>query len=116
MENLKGERSSPHYQLKKHYPTLFNMLQKKQFEIMEDCVIENLSRGVTTGYFRKDIDIDFISRIYYTGVTSIKDIEIFPKGEKDMKTLMTNYLDYHLRAIATSKGVEKLKAILSKTN
>ena len=116
MENLKGEQSSPHYQLKKYYPSLFYTLQKKQFEVMEACVKENLNRGVKTGYFRKEIDIDFMSRIYFSGVTSIKDIEIFPMGEKNMKTLMTNYLNYHIRAIATSKGIDKLKKTLSKKN
>lgn len=116
VENLKGEKSSPQFQLKKYYPKLYTSIQKKQFEIMEDCVKENLKRGVETDLFRKEIDIDFISRIYFSGVTSTKDLEIFPMGENDMKTLMTNYLDYHLRAISTPKGVEKLKKILSKTS
>ena len=116
IENLKGEKTTPHYQLKKHYPKLFHMLQKKQFEVMEDCVKENLNRGIDTGYFRKEIDVEFISRIYFSGVTSTKDLEIFPMGKNNMKTLMTMYLDYHLRAIATNKGVKKLKAVLSKTN
>ncbi len=116
IENLKGEKTTPHYQLKKHYPKLFHMLQKKQFEIMADCVKENLNRGIDTGYFRKEIDVEFISRIYFSGVTATKDLEIFPMGKNDMKTLMTNYLDYHLRAISTSKGVKKLKAVLSKTS
>jgi len=116
VENLKGEKSSPHFQLKKYYPKLYTSLQKKQFEIMEDCVKENLKRGVDTGYFRKEIDIDFISRIYFSGVTSTKDLEIFPMGKNDMKTLMTMYLDYHLRAIVTPKGVEKLKVVLLKTS
>ncbi len=114
VENLKGEKSSPQFQLKKYYPKIFTSLQKKQFEIMEECVKENLKRGVDTGYFRKEIDIDFISRIYFSGVTSTKDLEIFPMGKNDMKTLMTMYLDYHLRAIATPKGIEKLKVVLSK--
>jgi len=112
-ENLKGEKTTPHYQLKKHYPKLFLMLQRKQFEIMEDCVKENLNRGIETGYFRKEIDVEFISRIYFSGITATKDLEIFPMGKNDMKTLMTNYLDYHLRAISTNKGVEKLIAVLS---
>jgi len=116
IDNLKGEQSSPHYQLKKYYPKLFITLQKKQFEIMSECVQENLKRGIETAYFRKEIDIDFISRIYFSGVISIKDIELFPKGKLDMKSLMSRYLDYHLRAITTLKGVEKLKEILSKKN
>lgn len=113
IENLKGEKTSPQFQLKKYYPKLFITLQKKQFEIMEVCVKENLERGIETGYFRKEIDIDFISRIYFSGVVSIKDIELFPVGKNNMKNLMTKYLDYHLRAIATDKGIEKLKKLLS---
>ncbi len=114
VENLKGEKSSPQYQLKKYYPKLYYTLQKKQFEVMQDCVKENLERGITQGYFRKDIDIDFISRIYFSGVISVKDIELFPQGEKNMEALMTNYLDYHIRAISTPNGIKKLETILHK--
>lgn len=114
IENLKGEKSSPQYQLKKHYPTLFYTLQKKQYDIMSACVIVNLERGIESGYFRKEIDIDFISRIYFSGINSIKDIELFPEGKDDMKTLMTTFLNYHLSAIVTLKGTEKLKTVISK--
>ena len=113
-DNLKGEKTSPQYQLKKYYPNLFYTLKNKQFEVMEDCVKENLERGIKSGYFRKDVDIDFISRIYFSGVISVKDIELFPQGKKDMEALMTNYLDYHIRAIATSKGIKKLETLLRK--
>ncbi|HHC78313.1 MAG TPA: TetR/AcrR family transcriptional regulator [Flavobacteriia bacterium] len=116
VENLKGEKSSPQYQLKKYYPSLFYTLQKKQFDLMQDCVLENLERGIETGYFRKEINIDFISRIYFVGVISVKDIELFPMAEKNMKTLMNHYLNYHIRAVATAKGVKKLEALLAKEN
>lgn len=115
-DNLKGEKTSPQFQLKKYYPVLFHTMQKKQFEIMEVCVKENLERGIESGDFRKDIDIDFISRIYFSGVLSVKDIELFPTGKNDMASLMRDYLNYHIRAIATSKGVEKLETLLKIDN
>ncbi len=113
LSHLKSEKSSPLFQLKKYYPIFFQELQKKQFEVMSECVQENLNRGIEDGLFRKEIDLDFISRIYFSGITSIKDIGIFPKGVDKMKELQTNFLEYHIRAIATTKGIKQLEKILN---
>lgn len=112
LKNLKNEKSSPIYQLKKFYPKFHHELQKKQFDVMHDCVQQNLKSGIKSGYYRHNIDIDFISRIYFSGFTMIKDIELFPKGQHNMKELVTDYLDYHIRAIATEKGIKKLNQLL----
>jgi len=114
IENLKGEKSSPQYQLKKYYPKIFSKLQKMQLEVMLDCVKENLERGIKSGIYRKKINIDFVSRMYFIGIMSIKDIDLFPEARNDMKSLMTTYLDYHIRALATEKGIKKLNQLLNK--
>jgi AcrR family transcriptional regulator len=109
MEHLKDEKSSPQYQLQKYYPKLFLSLKQKQFQIMQKCVIENLERGVKLGIYREDIDVDFISRIYFIGITGIKDNDMFPLKNYVMKSLMNQYLDYHLRGICTPKGIFQLE-------
>ena len=113
LNHLKSEKSSPLFQLKKYYPKFFYELQKKQFEVMSECVQENLRRGIQDNLYRKEIDIDFISRIYFSGITMIKDIEIFPKGVQNMQELQTEYLEYHIRAIATTKGIKELEKMLN---
>ena len=112
LNHLKSEKSSPLFQLKKYYPKFFHELQHKQFEVMNECVQENLHRGIKEGLFRKEMDLDFISRIYFSGITMIKDIELFPKGIENMQELQTEYLEYHIRAIATSKGIKILEKIV----
>ena len=112
LNHLKSEQSSPLFQLKKFYPKFFEELQKKQFEVMSECVQDNLNKGIKAGLFRDNMDIDFITRIYFSGITMIKDIEIFPKGISNMQELQTQYLDYHIRAIATKKGITELEKIL----
>lgn len=112
LNHLKSEKSSPLFQLKKYYPKFFHELQRKQFEVMNECVQENLNRGIKEGIFRKEIDLDFISRIYFSGITMIKDIELFPKGIENMQALQTEYLEYHIRGIATPKGIKVLEKIL----
>lgn len=109
MENLKDEKSSPQYQLQKYYPKAHGTLMQKQFNVMQGCVSENIQKGIDDGYFRKDIDVDFITRVYFKGMTGIKDIETFPTDLYTMKYLMESYIDYHVRGIATEKGIQTLE-------
>ena len=113
MEHLKDEKSSPQYQLQKYYPKLFSSLKQKQFQIMQKCVIENLEKGVKKGLYRADIDVDFISRIYFIGVTGIKDNDMFPLKNYATKNLMNQYLDYHLQGICTPNGILQLEKQLN---
>lgn len=112
--NLKDEKSSPYYQLQKYYPSIFHTLKMRQLDLMDSCVKQNLTRGVDLDLYRKEIDLDFISRIYFIGVTGIKDEETFPSDQFDKKHLTNCFLNYHIRAIATEKGKQKLEKLLLK--
>lgn len=108
MEHLKNEKSSPQYQLQKYYPLIFKNLKEKQFCVMQDCVIDNLNKGVKNDLYRKDINVDFISRIYFNAMMVLKDDDLFPKDKFSMPMLMSNYLEYHLRGICTPAGLKIL--------
>ncbi len=104
MHHLKNEKAAPQYQLQKYYPKIHEILKAKQFDVFQDCVIDNLNRGIEKGVFRKNIDIEFISRIYFIGTISIKDKEMFPVEMFPVPKLMDNYLEYHILGITTEKG------------
>ena len=108
MEHLKDEKSSPQYQLQKYYPKIFKNLKIKQFEVMQGLIKENLMKGIKQNLYRKTIDIDFIGRIYFQGMTGIKNKDLFPLNNYSMLTLTNYHLEYHLRGICTSKGLEEL--------
>ncbi len=114
MEHLKDEKSSPQYQLQKYYPKISNTLKKKQFEVMQECVKENLIRGMENGLYRSNINIDFISRIYFNSMVSLKDQELFPLNNFSMNALMEYFLEYHLRGICTEKGILTLNKFIKK--
>jgi AcrR family transcriptional regulator len=112
MKHLKDEKSSPQYQLQKYYPKIYETLQFKQFEIMKDCVAKNLERGVVLALYRANLNIDFITRIYFNGMIGIKNKELFPEEKFTTKSLMEDYLEYHLRGITTSNGLKFLTSFL----
>ena len=114
MLHLKNDKSSPQYQLQKYYPEIYQSMKVKQFDLMQDCVIENIKKGIEQNLYRKKLNVDFISRIYFLGITGIKDETIFPFEKYPKIKLMENYLEYHLRGIVTSKGLDVLKSINKK--
>ncbi|MDH3795606.1 MAG: TetR/AcrR family transcriptional regulator, partial [Flavobacteriaceae bacterium] len=115
LRHLKNEKSSPQYQLKKYFPRIHGNLRGKQFGVMQECVINNLEKGIKMGFYRDNLNKEFISRIYFSGITSIKDTDLFPTSTFDIPTLTDDYLEYHIRGIVTSKGRSVLNTILNST-
>jgi len=113
MQHLKNEKASPLFQLKKYYPIIHDALKSKQFEKMHESVSKSLDNGIETGVFRPNIDVEFISRLYFNGMTGVKDEAIFPRNKFNMEYLMESFLEYHLRAIVTEKGFKILNQFIT---
>jgi len=112
MKHLKDEKASPQFQLQKYYPKIHSRLRIKQFDLMQTCVVDNIKRGIDLGIYLPSLNVDFIARIYFSGVTSIKDHTLFPEDEFPKAKLMDEYLEYHLRGIVTPEGRKILNEII----
>jgi AcrR family transcriptional regulator len=107
-ENLNNEQSSPVFQLQKYYPKLFKNLIKRQREIVKKTISDNIKRGIEMGLYRKNLNKEFIWRIYFAGINIIKNDDLFPLDNFPKKEVNVLYLEYHLRALVTDKGLTKL--------
>lgn len=113
-EKIKNDDSSPIYQLQKYYPKIHENLIKKQFNVANECIVKNLTRGISQGVYRSYLDVNFISRLYFSSAIKIKDEEVFPRTNFSNKELTTNFIDYHIHGIATEKGLNLLEQIKQK--
>lgn len=111
---LKNERVSAQYQLKKYYPKIFDQLQIKKFKKMHSSIENSLKKGVELNLFRSEIDTAFVSRVYFVGMTGIRDTSVFSETMFDKNYLMESYLEYHLRAIVTESGLQLLDNYIKK--
>tara|TARA_B100001109_G_scaffold156789_1_gene127588 strand:+ start:549 stop:1163 length:615 start_codon:yes stop_codon:yes gene_type:complete len=108
MNYLKNERGSTQFQLKKYYPKIFEQLEVKKFQKMHSSVEKGLKKGIKLNLFRDNIDVGFISRVYFMGMTGIRNTDVFSEEDFSKNYLMESYLEYHLRAIVTAKGLKIL--------
>lgn len=113
MKHLKNEKSSPQFQLQKYYPSISQSLKQKQWDKMYECYRNNLKRGIEQGFYRNDIDIECVFRFYYNGMNLVKDQKVFPHQQFSSALVRDQYLIYHLRGIATAKGLKRLEELIS---
>ena len=105
MRQIKNEKISPQFQLQKFYPDIFKELKEKQMTFMIAQMSNSLEKGVSLGLFRSNLNIPFTARLYFNGMMGIKDQRLFPANMFQHSQLMTDYLEYHVRAICTESGI-----------
>ncbi len=115
MKYLGNEKTSPNYQLQKFFPKIYEDFKTKEYQYLGKLVKNSLQNGIDLGLFQNDIDVEFVSRLYLNGIRGIRDIEIFPIEQFKIEDLFEKYLDYHLRAIVTPKGLKSLILFKSTT-
>ena len=115
MKYLGNEKTSPNYQLQKFFPKIYEDFKTKEYQYLGKLVKSSLQNGIDLGLFQNDIDVEFVSRLYLNGIRGIRDIEIFPIEQFKIEDLFEKYLDYHLRAIVTPKGLKSLTLFKSTT-
>ncbi|WP_194851356.1 TetR/AcrR family transcriptional regulator [Nonlabens antarcticus] len=104
MRELRGDNSSSIYQLQKYYPEIHQIISKRMYDFMDNCIYRNVERGIELGLYRDNIDKTFVARMYFIGIQGIKNISIFPIDRFPQDQLYDQYLEYHLRGIVTPAG------------
>lgn len=112
-EMFQGTDTSPLYQLKKHYPEIYQKVMLREINECNMCFRQNIEKGIEQELYRKDLDVDIYVKFYYILIFSIKENTI---SEKDSVRLELEALEYHTRAMATPKGIAELEKQLLKTN
>ena len=104
---------SPLYQLKKHYPAIYQKVMTQETEICTECFRQNILKGINQGLYRKDIEVESYVKFYYTLIFNINETTIL---ERDASKLEYQALEYHTRAMATPKGIIELEKQLLNYN
>ncbi len=101
---------SPAYQLKKHYPEIYQKMMANELEDCSQMFRQNILKGISEGLYRAETDIEAAVKFYYTLIFSINENTMM---EKDAYILEAKALEYHTRAIATADGIKELEKQLN---
>ncbi|WP_374506651.1 TetR/AcrR family transcriptional regulator [Flavobacterium sp.] len=105
-EMFNSIETSPSFQLKKHYPEIY---QKLILQSENECNLmfkQNIQKGIEQGLYRKDINVNHYAIFYQVLINYINENIC---SEKESKIYELNALEYHIRALATQKGIVELE-------
>ncbi|SFS47016.1 TetR/AcrR family transcriptional regulator [Lutibacter maritimus] len=106
---FKNTDDSPMYQLQKYYPKTYNKLMTDEFHMFKNCILKNIEKGINEGLYRDNINIELITKFYFSLVMSVHDTNLHKYNKNTINTLELKALEYHTRAIATEKGIKILE-------
>lgn len=112
-EMFKAGDTSPAYQLKKHYPEIYDKVMSREINECNSVFKQNIEKGIQQGLYRKEMIIDTYVGFYYTLIFHINGNT---SSEKESKELELQALEYHTRAMATPEGIIELEKQLQNYN
>ena len=95
-----------HYDLQKYYPEVFKSLFEYKRVHMFASVIANLERGIREGFYRSDINPELIAQFYVSRIEAFLMADSLNGREYTTNELFAEMFTYHIRGIASKKGIE----------
>ncbi len=116
IQMLKNYNPSTEYDLKKYYPQHYEKVRKLRRNNMYQAVIDNIRKGKREGLFRNNLNEDIIARVHVSRIENSFANEMFTIDELTSRGFVTEMMEYHIRGIASKKGIEFFEKKLKEIN
>lgn len=100
------------YDLQKYHPEAWKILENHKQEFIHNIMLNNIKRGVSEGYYRKNINPEIIANVYICMMDNIINPESSINKTMSLEELHLEIINYHIKGISNEKGVEYLKKAL----
>ncbi len=104
------------YDLQKYYPEAWKVMENHKKCFVYDMVVKNINTGIQQGYYRENVNPEIIASIYITMIDKIFDSDMFPSQKYSFSAIHKEMARYHLRGIASSKGLKYIVKRLKDNN
>jgi AcrR family transcriptional regulator len=106
---MRNQNSATEYDLKKYYPIHYYKAQNARREGIFNYILLNLKKGIKEGLYREEMNKEVIARLYLWRSENVHFDELFTVEEFTSTKLFIELLNYHVRGIATEKGISVLE-------
>ena len=110
MENMKAmtQTMNPNsmMELEKHFSSSFDMIKNHKDEFLFSLIKQNLKKGIEEGCYRKDLDIDIISKFRLETVFIPFNLHLFPLNKFNSIEVHTQLMEHFVYGLMTVKGHE----------
>ena len=110
---MRDQNPATEHDLKKYYPHHYQKIVKIRREGTFNYILLNLKKGKKERLYRDKMNEEIIAKLYLSRVESIHLNDLFTIEEFTSLKLFMELLTYHVRGIATEKGITVLEKKIS---
>ena len=97
------------FDLQKYYPMAFAKFEEYKLKTVMSCLIRNMEEGIEQGLYRENLNIPIVAGLYVGRMDLFFDQKLFPSTKYSPKDVYFEAIRYHIRGIASEKGLELLR-------
>ncbi len=102
------------HDLQKYHPQAWKIFLDHKYNFLRRSIENNLKRGIKEGLYRKDLDIQTISRLRMAQVDAVFNGEIFPIPEFNLSEVHVHSMKFYMYGITSLKGHQLINKCLLK--
>jgi AcrR family transcriptional regulator len=105
---MREQNPATEHDLRKYYPHHYQKIVKVRREGIFNYILLNLKKGKKEGLYRSEMDEEVIAKLYLSRIEILNTNDLFTVEELTSTKISGELLIYHVRGIATEKGIEEL--------
>jgi DNA-binding XRE family transcriptional regulator len=105
---MREQNPATEHDLRKYYPHHYQKIVKVRREGIFNYILSNLKKGKKEGLYRSEIDEEVIAKVYLSRSEILNTNDLFTVEELTSAKIFGELLIYHVRGIATDKGIVEL--------
>ena len=114
-EKVESQLHLMEHQLKRYFPRTHAALSERRHKMIIGFQQQNLNRGIEEGLYLDDIDVEVVSQLYFSKINGLLTQSTDRPAIPNLKQLLGQAMLYHIRGIATKKGITYLEDRMKQT-
>ena len=102
------------HDMQKYFPEAWKIFEEHKQDFILKMIKDNLQRGIDSGLFRKDIDIEIIARMRMEQIILAMNPSVFPTDQFDIKVVHHQLLLQYVHGVSTTAGRHLIYKYLNK--
>lgn len=93
-------------ELEKYFPSAFDIIKNHKEDFFLSLIKQNLIKGMEQGFYRKDIDVDILSKFRLETIFIPYNLHVFPLSKFDAPKVHAQLMEHFVYGLMTVKGYE----------
>ena len=93
------------FEIQKYFPNAYQLFEEHGEKCIQENLLADFKKGAQFGYFRDDIDFEFLARLRMAEVNLAFNPDFYPNNKLPLYETQLVMLDIFMRGILTEKGL-----------